>query len=128
MPHEHQVLIVEDDPEVQVALTLLLERAGYEVLVAGNGAEAIEAIDPTAPPRAVLVDLLMPGIVGHELLEYLRGDPALAAVPVAIISGSPQLAPAGYRVFAKPLDAGALLAFVRTPRSAPGDPDSRPAA
>ena len=89
-----------------------LERAGFDVTCATNGAEAIELLRPDEPPRAVLVDLLMPGIVGHELLEYLRAEEAYANVPVAIISGSPQLAPAGYRVFSKPLEPRALLDFL----------------
>lgn len=109
-----QVLIVEDDPHVQLALKHVFEKAGYDVSIANNGADAIEMLDPTEPPRAILVDLLMPGIVGNELLEYLRSEPALAKIPVAIISGSPQLAPPGYQVFAKPLDTQALLAFIRS--------------
>lgn len=109
-----QLLIVEDDPYVQLSLKHVFEKAGYDVAIASNGADAIEMLDPSAPPRAILVDLLMPGIVGHELLDYLRSEPALATIPVAIISGSPQLAPAGYRVFAKPLDTQALLEFVRS--------------
>jgi hypothetical protein len=55
----------------------------------------------------------MPGVVGQELLEYLRHDERLASLPVAIVSASPQLAPAGYPVFAKPLQLDALLEFVR---------------
>lgn len=107
------ILIVEDDEDVRATLHSFLERAGFDVAVAHDGAEAIELLRPDEPPRAVLVDLLMPGIVGHELLEFLRSEPAYADVPVAIISGSPQLAPAGYRVFAKPLQPAALLAFLR---------------
>ena len=108
-----QVLIVEDDVEIQTASAELFSREGYEVAVATNGAEAIEMLDGGGElPCAVLVDLLMPGIIGTSVLEFMRNDDRLASVPVAIISGSPQLAPKGYVVFPKPLDAEALLDFV----------------
>jgi hypothetical protein len=55
----------------------------------------------------------MPGIVGQELLEYVRAEQGLAEIPIAIISGSPELAPDGYEVFPKPIDSVALLDFVR---------------
>ncbi len=91
----------------------LLIHEGYEVDLVENGADAIHRLEASDPPCVVLVDLLMPGIVGQELLEYLRADTRLAAIPVAIVSGSPQLAPAGYTVFRKPLDLRPLLDFVR---------------
>ncbi len=62
----------------------------------------------------VLVDLRMPGIIGHSVLEYMRSEPGLAQIPVAIMTGSPELAPPGYPVFRKPLDVGALLGFAAT--------------
>lgn len=110
----NRVLIVEDDPDVRIALGQLLTKQGYAVALAKNGVEAIELLDPEAPPCAAIVDLLMPGIVGHELLEYMRDNDAFRSIPIAIISGSPQLAPGGYRVFPKPLDPQQLLEFVRS--------------
>jgi CheY-like chemotaxis protein len=109
-PH---VLIVEDDPGIRDALTDLLQAEGYETDLVKNGAEAIDLLEGARRPSAVLVDLLMPGIVGQELLEYLRDDARLASIPVAIFSASPQLAPPGYTVFRKPLDLTPLLAFLR---------------
>ena len=109
-----RVLVVEDDAEYQDALADFFASAGYEVQVAGNGADAILHLDDDgARPCAVLVDLLMPGIVGQELLEYLQTSEELRAIPVAIVSGSPQLAPQGYRVFQNPVALDQLLAFVR---------------
>jgi CheY-like chemotaxis protein len=108
-----RVLIVEDDSEVQLALAELLASHGYHVDVASTGADAIDLLESGARPDAVLVDLLMPGLVGHELLEYMRSDHQLAAIPVAIVSASPHLAPGGYTVFGKPFPIGPLLEFVR---------------
>lgn len=111
--HNPRVLVVEDDPDVQTTLTDLFAREGYEVDVVHNGAEAINFLDEHEHPNVVLVDLLMPGVVGTSLLEYLNTDARLASIPVAIVSASPQLAPEGYKVFRKPLDVNALLEFVR---------------
>jgi CheY-like chemotaxis protein len=106
------VLVVDDDLDVQSLLAGLLTKAGYKVEVANSGAEAILLLE-RIEPQVMLVDLLMPGIVGQELLEYLRASPHLANVPVAIVSGSPELAPDGYRLFRKPVSFKSLLEFVK---------------
>ena len=112
--HTHRVLIVEDDPEIQAALEELMTDEGYDVWLAANGADAIQLLEERREsPCAVLVDLLMPGIVGQELLEYLRHDDGLRRIPVAIVSASPQLAPEGYRVYTKPNAVTPLLDFLR---------------
>lgn len=110
---DRPVLIVEDDPDIRNTLGDLLRREGYEVMLAKDGVEAVSLLEAAHHPCAILVDLLMPGVVGQELLEYLREDDRLASIPVAIVSGSPHLAPEGYKVFKKPLDLRPLLDFVR---------------
>jgi len=85
---DHHVLIVEDDVELRASIADLLKADGYEIDLATNGAEAINHLETSMRPCAVVVDLLMPGIVGQELLEYLRDDVALASIPVAIFSAS----------------------------------------
>ena len=112
------VLIVEDDVELRASMADLMHAAGYETDLASDGADAINRLETSEPPFAVVVDLLMPGIVGQELLEYLRSDAALASIPVAIFSASPHLAPKGYLVFRKPLEMDPLLAFVRAASTA----------
>ena len=108
-----RVLVVEDDPDIQTTLSDLFTREGYHVDVVPNGAEAINFLDEHEHPNVLLVDLMMPGVIGNELLEYLHQDERLAAIPVAIVSASPQLAPGGYPVFRKPIEIGPLLEFVR---------------
>jgi CheY-like chemotaxis protein len=117
---EASVLIVEDDGDIRATLRQLLTGEGFLVREAASAAAAIDLLERTRPAVA-LVDLLMPGIVGQELIEYLEGDACLAAIPVAVMSGSPELAPAGYRVFKKPLSLQPLVDFVRhhLPRQAP---------
>jgi CheY-like chemotaxis protein len=81
--------------------------------VAPDGAAAILFLEHHEPPSAILLDLLMPGILGTSVLAYLGSKPSLEHVPVAIVSSSPQLAPDGYKLFKKPLKFAPLLEFVR---------------
>jgi CheY-like chemotaxis protein len=108
-----RVLVVEDDRDLREALETTLSGHGFDVSLAANGAEAIEMLEAGYVPSGVIVDLLMPGVVGQELLEYLRAEPTLANVRVVIATGSPHLAPAGYTVLAKPVDVARLLGSLR---------------
>lgn len=107
------LLIVDDDPDVRTLLSELFAKAGYGVEVATDGAAAILFLEHNAAPDAIVLDLLMPGIVGSSVLAYLSSRPGLAEVPVAIVSSQPQLAPEGYPLFKKPLHFAPLLEFVR---------------
>lgn len=106
------IMIVEDDAELRATLAEILTRAGLQVELAVDGADAITRLDEIECPCAILVDLMMPGIVGQELLEYLDSDDRFGATAVAIVTGSPELAPEGYPVFEKPVDLQALVKFV----------------
>ncbi|HTL36593.1 MAG TPA: response regulator [Kofleriaceae bacterium] len=121
-----QVLIVEDDVDIGSALRDRLVREAFDVTLVKSAADAIEWLDAADPPCVVLVDLLMPGIVGHSLLRHLRTDVRFASIPVAVVSGAPQLAPEGYRVFRKPLDLQPLIEFVRDGCAANGVRDAAP--
>jgi CheY-like chemotaxis protein len=107
------LLVVDDDPEIRMLLSDLFSREGFRVDVATDGAAAISFLEHHEPPSAILLDLLMPGILGTSVLTYLESKPSLEHVPVAIVSSSPQLAPDGYRLFKKPLKFAPLLQFVR---------------
>ena len=106
------VLVVDDDPDIQALLADLLSRAGFAVETATNGAEAIETLEDGTPPDAILTDLMMPGLIGNELIEYITDTHQLDHVPVAIISACPERAPAGFRVFPKPVRFGPILAYL----------------
>ena len=82
--HRPRVLIVEDDPDTLVILRINLTAAGVEPMLASDGRTAIERIEAESPD-AVLLDVLLPGIDGWQVLEQLhaKGDP----VPVIVCSG-----------------------------------------
>jgi CheY-like chemotaxis protein len=83
------VLCVDDEPLLTSALSRLLRQWGAEVLTASNGREALDLLARTAArPDLIFTDLLMPVLGGEGLLRALRADPALAAVPVVVLSAS----------------------------------------
>ena len=81
-----RVLVVDDDPDVRVFNTTVLEENGYSPEEAVNGEEALQAIR-AAPPDLVMLDVLMPRQSGIRLYRTLKTDPALKAVKVILLSG-----------------------------------------
>jgi CheY-like chemotaxis protein len=113
------VVYVEDEPGVQRLVEYWLLDAGYEVHLAGDGAEGLEVIRRVRPD-VVVTDALMPVMSGDELVEALRGDPELAGIPIvmATAAASPSrvermLARGCRAVLAKPLEEASFLAAVR---------------
>src|SRR2546421_13107211 len=111
------ILIVEDDADVRESLTEILQEEGYRVASAANGREALDLLHSAGPPCLILLDLMMPVMSGWEFRERQRQDPALAQIPVAIVTGvrngSARLAAMGAVAYLqKPIDIGALLATV----------------
>jgi CheY-like chemotaxis protein len=82
------ILIVDDDPSTRFVLRLILEREGYQVFEAGNGAAALDMIRPGPLPDIVMTDLMMPVMTGMELIRRLRSEPRTAAIPIVVVSSN----------------------------------------
>ncbi len=80
------VLIVDDDRNLAQALARLIEGAGWTPRVVHDGIAAMEEIQK-APPRAIVLDLLLPRKDGRAVLTELRGAPRTAEIPIIVISG-----------------------------------------
>jgi len=87
-PLKGPVLVVDDDPRVRTSLTTILRSQGYAVTTAASGKEALRYLKHNPPPRLILSDLVMPDINGPRLRMELEQDPALAAIPLVIMSGT----------------------------------------
>jgi CheY-like chemotaxis protein len=83
-PH---VLLVEDEPGTLTTVALLLEMSGFRVTQASNGERALQQL-ARERPDIVLTDFMMPHVNGLELIQAMRGQPALAAIPVILTSAA----------------------------------------
>jgi CheY-like chemotaxis protein len=82
------VLLIDDDPDFVEATCAVLESAPYEVLIAYDGSQGLAMAQETHPD-VILLDVIMPVEDGFQTLEKLRADPALADVPVMILTSLP---------------------------------------
>jgi DNA-binding response OmpR family regulator len=80
-----RVLVVDDDPVIQFLVGELLRAAAYDVRVVDDGDEGWAAIQED-PPELVVLDVMMPGLDGDEVLSRIRANPATADLPVLLMS------------------------------------------
>ena len=108
------VLVVEDDSAIRELVADLLVDEGYAVLQAADGCQGLRLAREHAP-SVIMVDQMLPGMTGLEVLEELHAQYMTRHIPVILVSGLPRsLAPdhQADRVLAKPFDIDALLAHV----------------
>ncbi len=80
------VLLVEDDRAIRRYLEIILQRAGYRVITAGDGLEGMKTA-LSSHIDAVVTDAIMPHLSGYELCRFLRRHPKLASLPLVLLSG-----------------------------------------
>lgn len=83
-----RVLLIEDDDDVRGQLAQALRSEACDVVAFGGAVEATEHLGAGAPPDVIILDLVMPGMSGWELLDWLSKRGVLSQVPVLVISGS----------------------------------------
>ena len=85
------ILIIEDDDEIRELLAEMLTERGYPVATARNGVEGLAAMRSGPAPCVVLLDLMMPVMDGWTLRAEMLADPAIANIPVVVVSGAADL-------------------------------------
>jgi CheY-like chemotaxis protein len=82
----HTILVVDDEPDVRAFLTAVLEKAGYRVVTASDGGEALTVVEGERPDLIVL-DLQMPDYTGTDFYRRLMKQDDLKDTPVIVVSG-----------------------------------------
>jgi two-component system chemotaxis response regulator CheY len=112
------VLVVEDDPDTLDVIATVIEEAGYDVMRAGNGREALQQLHASQGRcDLILLDLLMPVMNGWDFRRRQRETPAFARIPVFLMSAGAHLAVVRDELQAsgcvpKPVDAAEILDIV----------------
>ena len=113
------ILIADDEPNIVISLEYLLEHAGYQVQVARDGQEALDAI-ARQPPDLVLLDVMLPRVSGFDVCQKIRENPAWQHIRVVILTAkgrevemSKGLALGAHAYITKPFSTQDLLAQIR---------------
>ncbi|MFL6206255.1 MAG: response regulator [Acidimicrobiales bacterium] len=115
------VMVVDDEADVRLIARLVLGAAEFDVLEVDSGESALAELASGRTPDVVLLDVRMPGLDGWGTLRQLRGDPALAHLPVVVFTADVSArseAPVELRdgdvLITKPFQADDLLHAVQT--------------
>jgi DNA-binding response OmpR family regulator len=100
-----RILIVEDEPNIVESLSFILRRAGFEVDTVTDGAEALDRVRRHTL-SVLILDIMLPGMNGFDVLKAIRSDQALAALPVVVLTAKGQ---ADDRRTAEALGASAFI-------------------
>jgi CheY-like chemotaxis protein len=109
-PSQPTVLVVDDNPVCRDVLGILLRDSGFEVAEAANGRDALAQLRKGPAPSLIVLDLAMPAMDGPQFRQAQLRDPALADIPVVVLSG-----------YGGPAAAGALGAAGYVSKPAPLD-------
>ena len=80
------ILVVDDDDDIRQVLAMVLDEAGFRVVTAANGREALERLRGDPRPDVILLDLMMPEMDGYQFRAEQQRDPALHAIPTLIVT------------------------------------------
>jgi DNA-binding response OmpR family regulator len=128
----HKVLIVDDEPNIVISLEFLMDQAGYEVAVARSGEEALAQIR-AFQPDVVLLDVMLPGINGFDILQRVRQNATWQQIAIIMLTAKGRdvevakgLALGANAYVTKPFSTRDLLAEVRRCLNAGQNHDTRP--
>ena len=85
-----KILVVDDEPSVLKILTKRLQTQHYDVVTASDGVQALDLL-PTVKPDLIISDIMMPNMDGYTFITKLRNQPALANIPVLILTAKDKM-------------------------------------
>jgi CheY-like chemotaxis protein len=115
----HQILVVDDDADIVEALRDALSDEGYAVAIARDGLEALDQLARSARPCVIVLDYMMPRCDGPTFRRKQRADPALAAIPVVLLTADARVQDKAMELavdayLRKPIDLDELLRVIAT--------------
>ena len=84
-----KILVAEDERDIRELIAFTLKFAGFEIVLASNGAEAVEKA-PQVVPDLILMDVRMPRMTGYQACEMLKENPLTKDIPVVFLSAKGQ--------------------------------------
>ena len=114
-----KILVIEDDPSFQRYLSFVLEKEGYNVVIASNGLRGLR-MAKEEKPALIISDVMLPGLDGFEICHRLRLDQSTAHLPVLMLSAKGQgsdreaaLRVGANEFYSKPVDRLVLLGKIK---------------
>jgi CheY-like chemotaxis protein len=114
-----RILVVDDEPQNIIVMREIL-KSHYTVIAATDGVRALSLAQSAMPPDLIMIDIMMPGIDGYEVLRGLRTNPRTSGVPVVFVTAKDEIDDkiTGYELgcsdyVTKPLDGSFVLSVVR---------------
>jgi CheY-like chemotaxis protein len=112
-----RVLIVEDQADLREMMAQMLTLEGFDADTATDGVDALGKLQGPAQPQIILLDMMMPRMDGWTFVDQQLKNPAIANIPVVVLSAAPRSQLQDVRaaaVLQKPLNFDDLLAVIRT--------------
>ena len=103
-------MVVDDEPDIRYVLRITLEKAGYAVVEATHGEDALERVR-SLRPQLVVTDRMMPLMGGAELIARLRADESTKAIPIVMVTGMRGAQAGADAVLTKPHNPDELIAL-----------------
>ena len=103
-----RILAIEDDPDTREMYRRMLRDEGHDPILAADGVEGLQLLDPK--PDLVILDLVLPGMDGYDVLRTIKADPTTADIPVLVVSA---------KAFDRPGDVLGFVAALRKPFDLP---------
>lgn len=90
MNHKRTILVVDDMSQIRNILSFNLRKEGYEIKVAANGKDALKYALGVKPPDLIILDIMMPGMDGYEVIKKIRASDTAKDIPIIFLTANAQ--------------------------------------
>ena len=90
MSHKRTILVVDDMSQIRNILSFSLRKEGYEIKVASNGKDALKYALGDKPPDLIILDIMMPGMDGYEVIKKIRASDTTKDIPIIFLTAKAQ--------------------------------------